>query len=126
MISFDFSFLLLDQKRGYINLQLQLHYQGLGYFFPGPANIRQRQVVSAFQHAWKGYRDYAWGRDELKPISKGWINWLGVGVTIIDSLDTMWIMGLKDGLCRTILRSNLICSDHARSRLTNSDSILFI
>lgn len=65
-------------------------------YFKGPSNKRQLQVVRAFQHAWNGYRKYAWGRDELKPISKGWINWMGVGLTIVDSLDTMLIMGLKD------------------------------
>lgn len=47
-------------------------------------------------HAWTGYRTRAWGRDELKPISgTGQDNWGGMGVTLVDSLDTLWIMGLK-------------------------------
>ena len=37
------------------------------------------------------------GRDELKPLSKsGSDNWGGMGVTLVDSLDTLWIMGMKD------------------------------
>lgn len=48
------------------------------------------------KHAWRGYREHAWGRDELKPISgRGQDNWGGMGVTLVDSLDTLWIMGLK-------------------------------
>nr|XP_057908316.1 endoplasmic reticulum mannosyl-oligosaccharide 1,2-alpha-mannosidase isoform X1 [Doryrhamphus excisus] len=57
---------------------------------------RLEAVRDAFRHAWKGYKDYAWGHDELKPISKSFGEWFGLGLTIIDSLDTMWIMGLKE------------------------------
>lgn len=59
---------------------------------------KQREISKAFLHAWKSYKRYAWGHDELKPVSKGWIDWMGLGLTIVDSLDTLWIMGLKDGL----------------------------
>lgn len=52
----------------------------------------------AFKHAWKGYKDYAWGHDELKPISKSFGEWFGLGLTLIDALDTMWIMDLKEGI----------------------------
>ncbi|TKS84189.1 Endoplasmic reticulum mannosyl-oligosaccharide 1,2-alpha-mannosidase [Collichthys lucidus] len=57
---------------------------------------RLEAVRDAFRHAWKGYKDYAWGHDELKPISKSFGEWFGLGLTLIDSLDTMWIMGLKE------------------------------
>ena len=33
-------------------------------------NDRQKAVVDAFRHAWKAYRLYAWGKDELKPVSR--------------------------------------------------------
>jgi len=64
--------------------------------FKGPQNERQRAVVSAFQHAWQGYRTYAWGKDHLKPISKNHQTWFGLGLTLIDSLDTMLVMNLKE------------------------------
>ncbi|KAF3696306.1 Endoplasmic reticulum mannosyl-oligosaccharide 1,2-alpha-mannosidase [Channa argus] len=53
-------------------------------------------VREAFRHAWKGYKDFAWGHDELRPISKSYSEWFGLGLTLIDALDTMWILGLKD------------------------------
>lgn len=64
--------------------------------FGGPQNERQRGVVAAFQHAWQGYRAYAWGHDHLKPISKTHQTWFNLGLTLIDSLDTMLVMNLQD------------------------------
>ena len=43
--------------------------------FRGPHNERQRAVVAAFQHAWQGYRTFAWGKDHLKPLSKTHQTW---------------------------------------------------
>ncbi len=54
---------------------------------------RQKAVVGAFRHAWKGYKQSAWGRDELHPVSKTADDWFGLGLTLIDGLDTMWLMG---------------------------------
>lgn len=65
--------------------------------FKGPTNDRQRAVVDAFRHAWKGYKEFAWGHDNLKPISMGSHDWFGLGLTIVDSLDTMFIMDLQEG-----------------------------
>ncbi|XP_075934225.1 mannosidase, alpha, class 1B, member 1b isoform X2 [Anarhichas minor] len=52
-------------------------------------------VQEAFLHSWKGYKDFAWGHDELRPLSKSYSEWFGLGLTLIDALDTMWILGLK-------------------------------
>ncbi|XP_040601192.1 endoplasmic reticulum mannosyl-oligosaccharide 1,2-alpha-mannosidase isoform X3 [Mesocricetus auratus] len=62
----------------------------------GPPNERQKGVIEAFLHAWKGYQKFAWGHDELKPVSKTFSEWFGLGLTLIDALDTMWILGLKE------------------------------
>ncbi|MBN3323868.1 MA1B1 mannosidase, partial [Atractosteus spatula] len=64
----------------------------------GPVAVSERQqaVVEAFRHAWKGYREFAWGHDELKPVSKSYSEWFGLGLTLIDALDTMWVLGLKE------------------------------
>ncbi|XP_060534840.1 endoplasmic reticulum mannosyl-oligosaccharide 1,2-alpha-mannosidase [Cylas formicarius] len=64
--------------------------------FPGPSTAKQKAVIKAFRHAWKGYRQFAWGHDHLKPISEGYNDWFGLGLSIVDSLDTMYIMGLKE------------------------------
>ena len=53
-------------------------------------------MVSAFKHAWKGYKQHCWGKDELRPISGGCSTWFNLGLTLVDSLDTMWLMGLAD------------------------------
>lgn len=52
--------------------------------------------MEAFKHSWKGYKEYAWGHDNLKPISMGFSDWFGLGLTIVDSLDTLYIMDLQD------------------------------
>ncbi|ERN07025.1 mannosyl-oligosaccharide 1,2-alpha-mannosidase MNS3 [Amborella trichopoda] len=58
---------------------------------------RRDRVKAAFVHAWKGYRSYAMGYDELMPMSKRGVDGLGgLGATIVDSLDTAIIMGLDD------------------------------
>ncbi|EXJ60225.1 mannosyl-oligosaccharide alpha-1,2-mannosidase [Cladophialophora yegresii CBS 114405] len=58
---------------------------------------KQTVIREAFKHAWFGYKNYSLPHDELKPLSKdvgdpfnGW------GATLVDSLDSLWIMGLYD------------------------------
>eukprot|EP01113_Clastostelium_recurvatum_P030928 TRINITY_DN3811_c0_g1_i6.p1 TRINITY_DN3811_c0_g1~~TRINITY_DN3811_c0_g1_i6.p1 ORF type:complete len:635 (-),score=159.19 TRINITY_DN3811_c0_g1_i6:11-1915(-) len=62
----------------------------------GNANTNERMdaVRDAFKHAYKSYTDIAWGMDELMPQSRRGEDWLGLGLTIVDSLDTMHLMGL--------------------------------
>lgn len=64
--------------------------------FAPPGNERQAAVVGAMQHAWIGYKKFAWGHDNLKPISHNYHDWFGLGLTIVDGLDTLYIMGLMD------------------------------
>ena len=41
------------------------------------------------------YSQYAWGHDELMPVSESYVDTKGhIGMTLIDSLDTLWLMGL--------------------------------
>lgn len=55
-------------------------------------------VVGAFNHSWKAYKKYAWGKDELLPQTRSSSRWFDLGLTIIEALDTMYIMDLKEGL----------------------------
>ncbi len=58
---------------------------------------RLDEVRDAFSHAWKGYKQEAWGHDELRPITGGYKTpFCGWAATMVDALDTLWIMGLKE------------------------------
>jgi len=85
--------------------------------FEGPENDRMQAVVDAFRHSWRAYRRYAWGRDELLPISKTYSEWFGVGLTLIDSLDTMFIMGLHQGVYDDDHQSDLPRSAFDRNQI---------
>ena len=67
------------------------------------ANEIARQVREEFLHAWNAYKQYAWGHDELTPLSKGAHDWYGVSLymTPVDALDTMILMGLSDEATKT-------------------------
>ena len=64
---------------------------------------RQGAVKAAFQRCWKSYRDRAFLKDELSPLSglsrqvfSGW------AATLVDSLDTLHIMGMEEELQEAI------------------------
>ncbi|KAH8900417.1 seven-hairpin glycosidase [Thozetella sp. PMI_491] len=58
---------------------------------------RQTAVREAFLRCWQSYREHAWLHDELSPVTGGYNDKFGGwAATIVDSLDTLWIMGLKD------------------------------
>ncbi|XP_077238446.1 mannosyl-oligosaccharide 1,2-alpha-mannosidase MNS1-like [Tasmannia lanceolata] len=63
-----------------------------------PIDIRRREKVKgAMLHAWTSYEKYAWGQDELQPQTKNGANSFGgLGATLVDSLDTLYIMGLDE------------------------------
>jgi len=67
---------------------------------PGPMAL---QVRSEFLYAWNAYKQYAWGHDELKPLSQGYHDWHShtLLMTPVDALDTMILMGLKDEADKT-------------------------
>jgi mannosidase alpha-like ER degradation enhancer 2 len=54
------------------------------------------RVREEFLHAWDGYKRYAWGEDDLLPVSHAGRNWHGetLYMTPVDALDTMILMGL--------------------------------
>ncbi|RYO75974.1 hypothetical protein DL766_008253 [Monosporascus sp. MC13-8B] len=58
---------------------------------------RRLDVKQKFLKGWDSYRNKAWMHDELTPVSGGWKDgYGGWGATLVDSLDMLWIMGLKD------------------------------
>ena len=61
------------------------------------------EVKAEFLHAWNGYKKYAWGHDDLKPLSKTYRDWYAqpLLMTPVDSLDTMIIMGFDEEAAAT-------------------------
>ncbi|KAF2685562.1 glycoside hydrolase family 47 protein [Lentithecium fluviatile CBS 122367] len=54
-------------------------------------------IRNVAKRSWKGYREHAWLKDELSPVSGNFRDpFAGWGATLVDSLDTLWIMGLKE------------------------------
>ena len=76
-------------------LPLSLHAQT-------PAKLAA-EVKAEFLHAWNGYKKYAWGHDDLKPLSKSYHDWYPqpLLMTAVDSLDTMIMMGMDDEVAVT-------------------------
>jgi mannosidase alpha-like ER degradation enhancer 2 len=53
------------------------------------------KVRAEFLHSWKAYEQYAWGHDELRPLTKQPRDWYSQSLlmTPVDSLDTLVLMG---------------------------------
>jgi hypothetical protein len=78
------------------------------------ARSRRIHVKAAMQHAWRGYTTYAFGMDEVLPQTlTGHNNWGGMGTTLVDSLDTLWLMNMTEEFqqardwCQTKLDHNI-------------------
>ncbi len=56
------------------------------------------QVRAEALRSWQAYERYAWGHDELRPLSKAPRDWYGepLLMTPVDSLDTLLLLGLDD------------------------------
>jgi len=60
------------------------------------ARERKEHIKESMQHAWNGYKTYAFGYDEVMPVTGGKnLRWAGLGTTLVDSLDTLWLMNMK-------------------------------
>jgi mannosyl-oligosaccharide alpha-1,2-mannosidase len=58
---------------------------------------RLQDVRDTFLHAWNGYKEQAWAQDELRPITGGYKSpFCGWAATLVDSLDSLWIMEFYD------------------------------
>ncbi|KAF1966806.1 seven-hairpin glycosidase [Bimuria novae-zelandiae CBS 107.79] len=58
---------------------------------------RQSEVKKQFLKCWSNYRQRAWMHDEMTPIAGGFKDYFGGwATTLVDSLDTLWIMGARE------------------------------
>ena len=79
---------------------------------------RLEAVKEAFEHSWEGYKKHAWLHDEVRPISgKPYNPFGGWGTTYIDTLDTLWLMGMETEFAAAV--SSLKQTDFTGSSLDN-------
>lgn len=58
---------------------------------------RLAAVTKTFDRCWSSYKTRAWMRDELAPVSGAYRDTFGGwAATLVDTLDTLWIMGKQD------------------------------
>jgi mannosyl-oligosaccharide alpha-1,2-mannosidase len=58
---------------------------------------RRGAIKANLKHTWDSYRTYAWMKDELLPVGAGFrTSFGGWAATLVDSLDTLWIMGMTE------------------------------
>src|SRR5215213_7127805 len=60
--------------------------------------VLANQVKAEFLSAWNDYKKYAWGHDDLKPLSKSYRDWYApetILMTPVDSLDSLYLLGFK-------------------------------
>jgi ER degradation enhancer, mannosidase alpha-like 2 len=84
-------------------------------FAQKPQNVDKKQMAAAvkkeFLHAWNDYKKYAWGHDDLKPLTKSYKDWYGqtLLMTPVDSLDTLILLGFKNeaNVTRKYITENL-------------------
>ena len=71
------------------------------------------QVKAEFAHAWSAYKRFAWGYDEVLPVSGKPQNFFtqhhSFGLSIIEAVDTLYLIGLDDELeaCLKWMRANV-------------------
>lgn len=64
------------------------------YYTEEHLNQLKREVKELFYHAYNGYMTYAYPLDELQPLTcRGVDTWGSFSLTLIDSLDTLIVMG---------------------------------
>ena len=64
---------------------------------------RLAAVKESFVHTWEGYKASAWMQDELAPVTGGYLTTFGGwAATLVDTLDTLCIMGLDNELEATV------------------------
>ena len=81
------------------------------------ARERRDSIKEAMRHSWEGYRACAFGKDEVAPQTCDGKDkpMYGISTTLVDSLDTLWLMDMKDEFyeARDWIRDNL---DHDYDR----------
>ena len=76
---------------------------------------RRDAIREAVRHAWSGYADRAWGADSVSPVSGRPVSsGFDMAVTLVDSLDTLKIVGLEEEFQRA---RSYVASEEFKNKL---------
>ncbi|KAF4981509.1 hypothetical protein FZEAL_2694 [Fusarium zealandicum] len=80
---------------------------------PATTEQRRNDIKQAFRKTWAAYEQHAWGEDELAPLSLGGRDtFSGWAATIVDNLDTLWMMGMEREFYKAVEFVALLDWDH--------------
>ncbi|XP_028412795.1 mannosyl-oligosaccharide 1,2-alpha-mannosidase IA-like [Dendronephthya gigantea] len=92
-----------EEKERLLQMRPTKHKETAGGGEPADEQTKERRntVRKMMEKAWNGYAQYSWGQNELKPISQmghsaSIFGTHSMGATIVDALDTLYIMGLEE------------------------------
>uniref|UniRef100_A0A0R3WZL5 alpha-1,2-Mannosidase n=1 Tax=Hydatigena taeniaeformis TaxID=6205 RepID=A0A0R3WZL5_HYDTA len=88
------SYPMVTPPKGNVSLPNSMHQ------YPLDRTSIINSLTDAMQHSWKAYVDYAWGMDEVLVLTKVGKRWMNAGLTMIDSLDTLWMYDMKNEFAR--------------------------
>jgi mannosyl-oligosaccharide alpha-1,2-mannosidase len=73
---------------------------------PPPAKQAATQIRNEFLHAWNGYKKFAWGHDQVNPVSgtynEFFVDGHSIGLSMIEALDTLYVMELDNELAASV------------------------
>ncbi|XXG96441.1 hypothetical protein Hte_002724 [Hypoxylon texense] len=76
---------------------IQAKFRSEGLLTASHRERRRQKVRKVFMGDWGAYKKYAWMKDALKPLSGGFQDqFSGWAATLVDSLDSLWLMGLRE------------------------------
>lgn len=81
---------------------------------------RLAAVRESFIHSWSGYKKYAWLSDEVSPLTGHPKNpFGGWAATLVDSLDSLFIMGLTEEFEEAVAAAQTVDFSHTKSDRIN-------
>ncbi|PBK67430.1 glycoside hydrolase family 47 protein, partial [Armillaria solidipes] len=96
--------------------------QKAGLSLPKDASIHRDAVKEIFQESYAAYKKFAFGHDDLSPVSESFSDGRnGWGASIVDAMSTMKIMGLNDLFSEAVNFSHNI--DFSRSQTSDTVSV---
>lgn len=96
--------------------------QKAGLKLPEDASIHRDAVKEIFQESYAAYKKFAFGHDDLSPVSESFSDGRnGWGASIVDAMSTMKIMGLNDLFSEAVNFSHHI--DFSQSQTSDTVSV---